>query len=913
MAVVSGSAFAQDWSICIDPENTQPRSTDHFAIGQQNILTVSATGVSGTTAYFGDDGPCQAGVVTAEMRGGSGFAIGTEGTVQDQNWPDPGNTFIDEFMVLTFGMPQDPARPFQKTAISVNGARTLFGANGLGFFVGASDRYYQITTTNDGIAVRLRVNVIGDASRYEWQLTNTSTTDTRNVGLWWAQMMGMLSVFPDSTGAAASHNQRGGGKNGFVLLPSGRPPVTDVRFNRLLDPNSFPAYAEFLFSQSTPVGLRVDNGPSPQTRDANGNSDATDVDEFVLGNTGQVVGFDTTDIGDGITEDTGFLGDVGYIQKYNEQPVLPGESRTIVQYFRSPWGNGNYSGLYTAVVDAPRLVSSDPDGLNGLAPNPMTIRVYIDNAQGFARAGNEISLQDVSITLSFPTNQLSLAPGEVATKNITSVAARQMRFVDFTVEADGIEFGDLPYRVAINSTPGGSKTIDGFVRVSTTPKLNVVTDAQLVSMPWRVDDTSWEAILGLQAPEDFRAYRWDPQQQGYVVASSAQRGFGTWIVSNAEFGPVDIQGNPSVPSDIPTGAPNIQLKSGWNMIGNPYPYAIPLAQIIGVPAGSSSGVRTWNELVSSGFVGSALVYYDTQLADYVFVQGNEAVLLPNRGYWVFVNTQQDLTLSYPAVFAPGLPGSTRRATNPWPQTDRQWRLQLAVRSDKSQDTQNYLGVAATKQEATALRLPEIPMTPVQNVSVSIEEMVNGKAMRMSQAYVEKASRRTWKIVATTTEATTATLTFPNLSTVPRNVRFRLTDLATNEVRDLRQLSGYAFTTNGAANREFQLEMIPGGTSRAVIGNVVVSQPGRNRQAPFTIKYTLSNDASTTIRILSGSGKEVFTVARGRADRTGENEAVWTMRDNANRLVAPGSYRVEILAETAEGERVRKTIPVNVIR
>jgi hypothetical protein len=66
-------------------------------------------------------------------------------------------------------------------------------------------------------------------------------------------------------------------------------------------------------------------------------------------------------------------------------------------------------------------------------------------------------------------------------------------------------------------------------------------------------------------------------------------------------------------------------------------------------------------------------------------------------------------------------------------------------------------------------------------------------------------------------------------------------------------------------------------------------------------------------VLSGAGREVFTVSRGRADRAGENSVVWALRDNASRLVAPGAYRVEIIAETATGERVRKVIPINVIR
>ena len=82
---------------------------------------------------------------------------------------------------------------------------------------------------------------------------------------------------------------------------------------------------------------------------------------------------------------------------------------------------------------------------------------------------------------------------------------------------------------------------------------------------------------------------------------------------------------------------------------------------------------------------------------------------------------------------------------------------------------------------------------------------------------------------------------------------------------------------------------------------------------MTVRYALSADAMVSVRVLSASGKEVFTVTRGRADNAGENEVVWNLRDNANRAVAPGQYRIEILAETTDGERVRRLVPVNVVR
>ncbi len=99
----------------------------------------------------------------------------------------------------------------------------------------------------------------------------------------------------------------------------------------------------------------------------------------------------------------------------------------------------------------------------------------------------------------------------------------------------------------------------------------------------------------------------------------------------------------------------------------------------------------------------------------------------------------------------------------------------------------------------------------------------------------------------------------------------------------------------------------------MIGNVVVARTSRDNNAPISVNYSLSADALVTVRILSGTGKEIYSVTHGRADNAGDNSVTWTLRDSANRAVAPGTYKIEILAETPDGERVRKIVPVNVIR
>jgi hypothetical protein len=470
--------------------------------------------------------------------------------------------------------------------------------------------------------------------------------------------------------------------------------------------------------------------------------------------------------------------------------------------------------------------------------------------------------------------------------------------------------------VKIEPVPGPTKIISGTIRVASTPRLVVKADANLLSAPWVFQDTSWEAILSpLQSPQDFQAFVWDPQQQGYVVSTSAERGKGVWIVSNSDQGSIALGGNPQRPPDVATGGRTIQLKSGWNMIGNPYNYAIKVGELVGVSAAAPEQSYPWAQLVNQGMVSGSLVYYDTDLQDYVFTLGNDALIQPNRGYWIFVTTLQDMTISFPAVFEPFLPESSRREDGRWVQNDRQWRLQFSARSAESLDAQNFVGQARNAAEATRQRIMEPPITPVHDVELAIKETVNGQPLRLAQSLTERTGRKEWMLEATTTKAGTVHVTWPNISTVPKKIRFRLTDLATGTTRDLRQVSGYTFEASGPSTREFKIEAIPGGISAVVIGNVSVDRAGGGRaiNEPFTINYTLSNSATTTIRILSGSGKEVYSVARGRADNAGQNSATWALRDNANRLVAPGTYRVEILAETPTGERVRRVVPINVIR
>ncbi len=919
---------------CVDPMNMTPRTMDHNVGRIGNDLVTLGLGLSGTVTYGGTNGPCFGpNARTIPIRGNFAINVGPRGSIQRTS-----ANFDDDGLAVTFGAIQDPAWCY--AAITKEGARTRWGAAGISeFFNGFSNRYMQATSTVDGVRGRLQMEIVADAIRFRWNLTNLGTEDA-NIGLWFGAATAMLATPGVSGFTGARSTGFGGfpGKGTYVFLPNQRPPNTDVTFNKNLNPGTFPQYVDFLFGQTDAFGMRIENEPSAATDDVTTNQPAT-ADQFWIGKNLFLLG--EVDSGDAafpvtLIPDTTFARNCAFVQAFPEQLIPAGQTVQVLHYVRSTWGTSDYKLPYGVVVDAPRLVGTPERDFNNnplnleIRPNPIDMRVYVDNVGGYGFDGREFPLNDVRIKVKFGASSGVSLTGATATvpyeleRTIAVVPERETRFFDFQATLDANVSGVVPYTVEVFSQPGNvKKTIKGSITVAARPRLNMYKDANFLSFPYTFSDTSLETILAdfldpVVAGGDFQGYKWDPIQQGYVVANSVERGKSMWIIYNSDSGGntiANLAGNPTMPPANLTQSPLIQNRFGFNMIGNPYNYPIPINQIIGVSAASNQTSRTYREMVELGYVESFLTTWDPVAKDYVFIDSENGILEPNKGYWVRVLTPDDLTFNYPPVFAEFVPEQSRKPKVQWRQTDRQWKLQLTARTAEGIDAQNHVGQASSADQARKLRIYEPPMAPVQQVGIAIDSTVNGQPARLAQSFSETQGRHEWKVVVTAKQAGDVTVTWPNLGTLPKNIRLRLVDKATGVSRFLRQSSGYTFRMDKAGTREMTLTSEIGGASAAVIGNVVVSRPGNrpDRNAPFTISYNLSADATTSVRILAANGREVFSAARGRADRSGVNSVVWNLRNNSNQAVAPGTYRVEIVAETANGERVRKVIPINVVR
>jgi hypothetical protein len=929
LAAMGSLASAQNgWLFeCIDPTLEEPYSQDYGFDALANDLIYAAIGLSGTVTYGGENGPCYAPTArTLEAAGRFAFRIGAVGTVQSN---------IDDLMALTVGAPQDPVGDYCFAKILKNGQTdaesVLFGPQGIRVHYQGASKRYMVTIWGDAdVEANLEMKVIGNACRMRWRLRNLQAT-SQDLGLLYGAYVG-YRLGPnrtDSTGTNQANSLLGTlsgiPKNfdnyiGYTVLDTTRPVRNERRYGKT-SPN-FPKVVNFFYGQSSPFGMRVDNTPGADTPDANasdlfviGNHGAFQSPGLLWDNTMRLVVFGDTPANPNPLEEADItLNETSFVQRFPAIPVSPGETREIVHYVRQTWGVSDYADPYAAIVDAPVLIANSPTGLNGLSPNPFRVRAYIDNQ--YATLDREVTMRNVKFTIFLPEG-MRLASGESQQKTLPVIGPNAVSFVEWQVTDDGKSFGSKQIEVRFEPTPGPVKTLTAQVNVAATPKLPIPDGPSLLSVPYTLKDTAFDAVLGLRSGLDYIAYQWEPKSAQYVPANTVRRGVGYWVQSNVDLGLKPLEG--ALPAiDTATGGLIVSLERGWNLIGNPYPYPVKLAELNLISEENPSDALSWVEAVAGGLVQASLAYWraDDTLPDggmYEFTEGPDSLLQPHLGYWVFSTSFRPLRIQWPPVFTSGLPGSNRRPDAPDKQTDRNWQLQLSARSREGYDAQNFIAGVRDPKLAQQMRAVKPPAAPQQRLELSILDSKQKDGRAYARAVEERPGRQTWEIQVRAQSAGEVTVTWPNLASVPRGLRFRISDPQTGESKDLRSTSGYTFTMAKPGVKTLTVTVEAGGSPRPVIGNVVVSRPGKAPNGPVALTYALSADAVVTARVLSASGKEVFTITRGRAAQAGDNTVTWNLRDNANRAVAPGTYRVEILAETPGGERVRKIVPVNVVR
>ncbi|MEW6214947.1 MAG: MopE-related protein [Nitrospirota bacterium] len=171
----------------------------------------------------------------------------------------------------------------------------------------------------------------------------------------------------------------------------------------------------------------------------------------------------------------------------------------------------------------------------------------------------------------------------------------------------------------------------------TGPEVQLLKGYNLAGVP---RDISTANLDGEGAFGSASTYRWNADLGYYTKVTTSEpvkvgEGYFTFKESTtlpelADYGEVQV-------SEY-----TYQLKSGWNIISNPYAGNIKLSDIK-VQKGSDTPV-SWQEAIDNGWIVNAIYYYNGEDwgRAYSFETADDgATLVPWMGYWIYLNKEDD--------------------------------------------------------------------------------------------------------------------------------------------------------------------------------------------------------------------------------------------------------------------------------
>jgi len=395
--------------------------------------------------------------------------------------------------------------------------------------------------------------------------------------------------------------------------------------------------------------------------------------------------------------------------------------------------------------------------------------------------------------------------------------------------------------------------------------------------------------------------RWDASStpQGYVSGQGSPDALQLEVRPGSAFfvnfpGVTDV----AVPGDAVanSGTFSVGVSTGWNMIGNPWETALPLANISG--AGGTQ-VRPFAFIWDSG-VGSYRLVTPTAAfnAARTYVDAWEGAWFKTTG------AAGTLTLAAPSGIASAmLDGADADISAP----TNGWLVDIVASVADRADLTTVAGVGSGNA-AEGYRVDNPPMLPN---SVDVYFTGNGADRLAHDIRPQSADAMVWPFAVETDIANAeVAVTLPDLSAVPADMAVYLTDVDSGKRMYARTLPAYTFTSGAdGALRHFELEIAPRGADNLAIRTASVQAAGGG----MMVTYDVSSAASVSIQVLNIAGRNVRSLVQSRAVPAGINEQAWDMRSADGTLVPNGSYLIKIEAVAENGQRVQALRPAQIAR
>lgn len=337
---------------------------------------------------------------------------------------------------------------------------------------------------------------------------------------------------------------------------------------------------------------------------------------------------------------------------------------------------------------------------------------------------------------------------------------------------------------------------------------------------------------------------------------------------------------------------DIQLLTGWNLIGHVYQFQVDL-YACSVIFGQTT--YTVQQASAAGLIGASLYTLNFNQYQQVFQFD------PYTAYWI--RAYQNVILRIPPTALRGPVNSGRAVRSA--ATAGRWQVDIQAHSASGLDATGTLGVDPDSGDVydgnDRAQPPRAPEGGYLEVVFPHTDWGRFTDRYRSDVRGPKNFQR-WVMEVSSSRNEEIQLSWPQLNaSLPADVRIVLEDLANGQRRSLRNVSSYRFSGTAGGTRQFAVEISPAG-NRPQVTSVGYSP---TRGGGGVLSYTLSAPLTMTIEVRGPSGSLVRRLVRNESRADGTQSVAWDGRDEQGRPVPNGVYTVVVVGVSDTGEQVRE--------
>ena len=521
------------------------------------------------------------------------------------------------------------------------------------------------------------------------------------------------------------------------------------------------------------------------------------------------------------------------------------------------------------------------------AIDPASILVELDDRIVVSEANLSRYYNAATRELTYRTNQLAFGQHVIRvsvknkTKTVTESTGNRGFRVNFRTIPAGLRMVSVPYLLAAPEN---------------TPQSVFGATAGMLArwVPSKQDYRYWpqHPEAGFYPPPD------DPQNPSFAL-STRPAGLGFWIKLSTDT-PVRVNGD-----QIEDVAVRIPLSAGWNMIGSPFPFPVDWN---GCQVEYQGQIKPLSEAVDAGWISGTLYTYEP--GGYTWVNAPAGQLKPWEGYWVKAKVNCWLQVPPVASGVIGLGESRSRDDMALEErgraTAKEWRLRLSVSAgSESEDRYNFIGVSESARDGADSRDVEEPPAPGDGV-VSLYLVEGGRRLAQDLRSAANGGEQVWNVeVALPVARQQVTLSWPDLSALPRDMDAYLEDEATGRIVAMRTRTAYSFDSGEGGVRRFRITVRPRGGSSLAITELSVM---RTRGVP-SVRVNISRDAMIRVEAVNPATGRRQTLVPEHQGRAGLN-VISTGRSDG---LSAGMHLIEVTATASDGATVRAVRPLVIVR